>query len=460
MKRRYPALLLLFLLCVFLTSPLHALLIGGGAEPMQDRGWPAGSTELANLKTRIAWWEGPPFGGGQYHFEYSGKTADLQKAIDLFAKVDAKRKQIVVRAGKQASFWLNIGKKEGEKSSMDWQFVVWVPGNWEQLKGARHGLLPPGEEGDSPKTLLNVYLTKRIKWDKLNIPKSLRVVDLRLEANGIAADQGGALRGNVTDADGKAIVGATVKLGKESSAGKATTDANGDFLITRIPEGQHQVIVGAQGFATKDMYYHAFDKTSFQQMSVQLAPAANITVKLVDQQNQPLPKVGIRVANCIDERGDYYRTAGDQRFTSDENGEISISDVPRGKIKFISSTREYYYNSVLNEHATDEDPIVLKLQRTGSLKVSVVTKDGNPVTSKYNISIAQEGVDEKKDGGVGTWGGSGNIRDDGTIIFHNIPPARYVVTGKPNPGPVNKTTEPVTVEIRGKDRYSIEIVAR
>lgn len=43
-----------------------ALIIGGtGNKPVRDAGWPRGAVDVANLKTRIAWWEGPPFGGGQ-----------------------------------------------------------------------------------------------------------------------------------------------------------------------------------------------------------------------------------------------------------------------------------------------------------------------------------------------------------------------------------------------------------
>ena len=89
MQTRY--LTTLLLLFTF-TSPAFALITGGKDEPMEVRGLPSGSLPLANLNTRIAWWEGPPFGGGQYHFEYSGRTADLQEAIDLFTHVDSKRK--------------------------------------------------------------------------------------------------------------------------------------------------------------------------------------------------------------------------------------------------------------------------------------------------------------------------------------------------------------------------------
>jgi hypothetical protein len=448
------------LLCVFaLTSPAFALITGGEGEPIKVRGFPGGSLPLANLKTRIAWWEGPPFGGGQYRFEYSGRTADLQRAIDLFAKVDTKRKQVVVRAGEHTSFWLDLRDKK-KKHPIDWQFVVWVPKNWQHLNNARAGLLPPGEEGDSPLTALNIFVTDRIEWKNLKIPKSLKVVDERLEANGLAADQGGALRGSVVDSSGNPIAGATVTLGEKASQSKGTSQDEGQFLITKIPEGTHQIVVSAKGFASKDARYQSFTAFTFRQLAVTLARAANVTVRVVDQQDNPLLGVNIGVANCKDRMGNHYRVAGRHEYKSNDKGEFALSDVPEGRIKFKSRSREYYYNSVLNEHDTNESPIILRLQPTGAVQVSVFAVGGDPVTSKYIVEIVEAGLDLTKGGAIGSWGGSANIGVDGTFTFENIPPGRYVVTGMPNPGRIDDRTDPVTVEIEGKVRHSLKLIAK
>ncbi|MEO2015820.1 MAG: carboxypeptidase-like regulatory domain-containing protein [Fuerstiella sp.] len=456
MRRRY--LMVLFLVPA-LASPAFALITGGKGEPTKVRGFPSGSLPLANLKTRIAWWEGPPFGGGQYHFDYSGRTDDLQQAIDLFAKVDSKRKQVVVREGQQSSFWLDLHDKK-TKHPIDWQFVVWVPKNWQHLNNAKAGLLPPGEEGDSPMTTLFIFVTDRIEWESLRIPRGLRVVDERLAANGITAGQGAALRGRVVDPQGNPIEGATVTVGKEANERKGTSDDKGQFLITKIPEGTHQIVVLADRFASKDAYYHSFHRLNCQQLEVTLATAAKVTVRVVDQQDDPLPGVKIRVTNCKDQQGNHYRVAGTQQFETNDKGEFVLSDVPEGSIKFMSRTREYYYNSVLNEHDTNRSPIILKLQQTGTVQISVFASDGEPITSKYMVEIAEAGVDLTKGGGVGSWGGSANIGEDGTFTFENIPPGHYVVTGKPNPGRGNDRTGPIKVEIEGKDRHSIKLIAK
>ena len=74
-------------LLLFLVSPATALIMSGhGNDPVRDSNWPAGALAVANLKTRIGWWEGPPFGGGRYVFEYQGDNKALQEAIDLLQR--------------------------------------------------------------------------------------------------------------------------------------------------------------------------------------------------------------------------------------------------------------------------------------------------------------------------------------------------------------------------------------
>ena len=459
--RTYP--IAIVALLVLAQSASGLITGGGGPEPFKhDPGFPKGSLELANLETRIAFWEGPPFGGGQYQFEYSGETADFQKAIDLFDKIESKNKRLIVMGGQQASFWLNTGRrKAGDKEKMiDWSFMVWIPANWKRLNEGGGRFLPPGEEGDSPETRLTVYVSKRIDWKKIRIPDSLKVDDQRLEANGLKAEDGAVLRGRVLDIDGKPLdIKAVVKIGKDGEAGHGETDADGNFTITKISEGNHEVVASAEGFAAKSAYYIAFKSTSFNSTEIRLAKAANPKVRLLDQAGKPLSNAKIHVYEVTDRGGKNYRLKGKQDYTSDEKGELQLQNIPEGIVRIGSRTREYYYNSVLNKHDTNENPIVIKMQKTGSLMVTVVDKNGELVTSKYMVQIREEGAPEFE-GRVGSWGGSANVREDGTVIFHNVPPNRYVLTGRPNPGSTKQTTEPIEVEVKGKDRYSIKMVAK
>ena len=58
----------------------------------------------------------------------------------------------------------------------------------------------------------------------------------------------------------------------------------------------------------------------------------------------------------------------------------------------------------------------------------------------YIVHVEPEGGEQ-----VGKWSGDGNIDDENQITYENIPPGKYVITGRPNPGSETETTNPVTV---------------
>src|SRR5215471_5457017 len=86
-----------------------AIILGGaGNSPVSDPGWPTGAAAIFNVTSRIAWWEGPPFGGGQWHAECRGDAKALSAVLADFEKLDVKSKRIVLHDGVGNSFWLNI----------------------------------------------------------------------------------------------------------------------------------------------------------------------------------------------------------------------------------------------------------------------------------------------------------------------------------------------------------------
>src|SRR4051812_18937445 len=89
-----------------------ALIVGNeGNKPIDDPGWPAGAGIVFNQPGRIAYWEGPPFGGGQWHSECRGNANLFNAALAKFANVDAKTKRLVVHDGVGQSVWLNPGNE-------------------------------------------------------------------------------------------------------------------------------------------------------------------------------------------------------------------------------------------------------------------------------------------------------------------------------------------------------------
>src|SRR5271165_6085372 len=82
---------------LFSSPSSFALITGGeGNTPIADPGWPKGAATIFNTKSRIAWWEGPPFGGGQWHSECRGDAKALTEILAQIAKLDVKNKRIVL----------------------------------------------------------------------------------------------------------------------------------------------------------------------------------------------------------------------------------------------------------------------------------------------------------------------------------------------------------------------------
>ena len=101
-----------------------ALITGGeGNRPIADPGWPKGAAAIFNNPARIAWWEGPPFGGGQWHAECRGDAKALSAVLADFARLDVKTKRVFVHDGVGASFWLSSSgdpaKKVGRPDGLD-----------------------------------------------------------------------------------------------------------------------------------------------------------------------------------------------------------------------------------------------------------------------------------------------------------------------------------------------------
>src|SRR5207248_7813886 len=129
-----------------------------------------------NLKTRGGYWEGPPFGGGRYVFEYRGENKSLQEAIDLFARIKSRELRLVVHDGKNKGFFCG-DEKTKDAAGMDWSFTVWTPANFQRLYGGGSIELisaadPSGNLGKSiePPTIDGYLGSGRINWKQIKVP--------------------------------------------------------------------------------------------------------------------------------------------------------------------------------------------------------------------------------------------------------------------------------------------------
>jgi hypothetical protein len=108
-----------------MSQDAFALILGGeGNSPIDVLGWPKGAAAIFNVKSRIAWWEDPPVGGGRYHAECRGDAKALSSVLADFAKLVVRSKQVFLHDGVGYSTWLHPQPEKRAQAKMDWSFMV------------------------------------------------------------------------------------------------------------------------------------------------------------------------------------------------------------------------------------------------------------------------------------------------------------------------------------------------
>ena len=73
----------------------------------------------------------------------------------------------------------------------------------------------------------------------------------------------------------------------------------------------------------------------------------------------------------------------------------------------------------------------------------------------YIVQMEPEGGSQ-----VGKWSGSGNVDAQSQISFRDVPPGRYVVTGRPNPGSDDQRSQPMTIDLQGGSVIDVTLPAK
>ena len=262
--------------------PASALILTGtGNGPVRDPGWPKGASELANLKSRAGWFEGPPFGGGDWTFLYSGGAVELQEAVDALANIESKERVVVINEGERTSEVLR-DSATNEPLRYDWSFEVWVPGNWENLFQKREGLVfsdHPGFGKSVPPPRLDVFVKPDgTPWSLIKVPAGVTVRDARATRNGFTG--GSAIRLKAIDAvTGQAV--ANARLVVESSADgwknvervakSAPTRSEGTADVARLAAGVYRISAEADGFVSKLLGHEQIGGNEFREFEARLA---------------------------------------------------------------------------------------------------------------------------------------------------------------------------------------------
>ncbi len=204
-----------------------------GNRPVADRGWPDGAQALANLESRGGWWEGPPFGGGEWHFIYRGDNAAFTRALTTFSKIEAPALEVVLHDGPHEDQFI--------KTNADWAFMVWVPTNWAALYGNSNALVNPADPNlgkPLPAPRLDVYLGGGgVDWSKITVPINLRVKDERSRASNRDSDGLYKTSSSLSATEVRTEDGSTIRVGPKADVKilaahvYSQNNANTDFQV-------------------------------------------------------------------------------------------------------------------------------------------------------------------------------------------------------------------------------------
>ena len=454
---------------IFLTaaSASALILVGRGNAPVTDDGWPAGSLDLANLKTRVGWWEGPPFGGGQHNFLYRGDATAFQQSLDALAKIKAPRVELFIHDGGPAhTTFLKDDKDPKSDDRYDWSFTVWNPESWHHLynsPGSYFSAQDPnggfGKDVEPPR--MDVFVgAGGINLTQVKLPQTIHISDERADANGFPG--GSAVVGDAFDmTTSKPIGGATVVIdstdttGKHALAFSGKADSGGRFVLRAIPNGNDRIWISAEGYAPRLLAYVSFHGNTFKRFSAQLAPLARVHGAVSDTDGKPIANATVRADSVIGPDGRGYILPEQVTAQSDASGRFEIKGLPQGHAQFFVTSPSYAMLDVLKLQSMPNDAMALRMTATGTVKVHVLNHEGKPA-GQGNVSIDAPGRP------VGSWGGSANTHPDGTYTFEGVPPGTYIISAmatNPGPGPSPKDQNK-TIKVVAGQTIEVEIVGR
>jgi hypothetical protein len=139
---------------------------------------------------------------------------------------------------------------------------------------------------------------------------------------------------------------------------------------------------------------------------------------------------------------------------TDADGNFHSDAVPIGTASVWVHKPGYVRPGLGPKIQTPDENIELTMVAAGKVQVVIdftatIRPDG------YIVEMAPE-----EGAAVGKWSGSGNIDASGAISFENVPPGRYVLKGRPNPGNATQETEPTTVDLVGGKTTEVVLKAK
>ena len=175
---------------------------------------------------------------------------------------------------------------------------------------------------------------------------------------------------------------------------------------------------------------------------------------MTDRSGQPLADVEVQLHDVATEGDGRYKSPLEYSAKTDAEGRFRIEQVPIGESRVWVRKPGYVRPRLGLVITTPEDDVELTMFRSSQLRVTVdFSKTTRP--DAYIIEIEPEGGSM-----VGSWGGSATIDANNQYSFSDVPPGRYVLKGRPNPGSEDQETDPTTVVLLGGENLEVKLVAK
>ena len=443
----------------------NALITGGeGNSPVNAPGWPAGADAVFNVDSRIAYWEGPPIGGGQMHSECRGDTAAFNEVLKDFAKIDTESRKLVVHDGIGNSVWLNINNEPElrEKAQIDWTFTVWDAEGWNRVKSLPLRFRPePVGQTEMPAPEINVYVGLNIDWDQVTVPEGIEVDDRRLEAHGFTLADGTVVEGTVVDVATGSPLKATVHL-EEIERGDGTygysrvssveSDENGRWVMKSVPAAWYRIVVESPGRAPRIAGFVKHDGSpTWMSMPTSLVGEGAVSGAVYDEVGSPLAGVKVQLDTMFMVDGVRYQSPRRFEQTTTADGKFHFQNVPKSQTTVSISKSGYARPGLAQKVDVPADGIDLTMFKSATVRI-VVNFGQQRRPSGYLVKMEPEGGEV-----VGSYGGSATLPASNTYEFRDVPPGAYTFYGRPNPGSDDEETEHVTANLEGGETTTVTL---
>ncbi len=444
-----------------------ALITGGeGNEPLHDPGWPTGAAAAFNHPSRVAYWEGPPFGGGQYHAECRGDAAAVSEVLKAFAAIETPRKRVVLVDGVGHSFWLapNREPEKRDAARIDWTLMVWVPDRLRFQEELPAQLRAVASSEGPLLAELTIHTGGNIRWEDVVVPEGLTPVDRRLEAHGHQPTDGHVLEGSAIDlVAGKPLAATLLLEGVQPSEqggyqypvlAKATATADGRWILKNAPSGRYRLVISADGYVPRVIGYgHSDGQPGWSSYDSGLLRPTTISGRTVDPAGQPLAGVTVHIDGFQHPKAARYELPSDIELETDADGRYHSDAVPLAQAT-VWVRKPGYVRPGLGEpvHLPVRE---LDLELTPAAAIRITVDFGDRPVAGYVVQVMPEGGEA-----VGKWSASGELDSERKAEYREIPPGVYIVTGRPNPGGDDAETAPVRVELKPGETTAITIKAR